>query len=394
MKSDQSVWEVVSDEKKLEQCQKLLEDILTKKYHPRIVHKIRESDPSGDSYYECAYVFPEFNDLWYLPGGKISSSSENDKRRYWNAFGIRKNITDGVTLTADVEINPPVSKIYRMTAGVFVKNHNDIFLGHRGGFGGGKYTQIRKDESFDLIESGKDFNGKILNVIDGDNKARIIIVSTVPMNSVKNDDLQFGYDLQGFVFTVKQLKEKHKQETSGKRVDANESLAHKFQKPEQAVQKKEQQMDEKLIDEIRSSTLSIIPDTDTYIPKPEKRVESVKYENVEQYPRNRETALKALQRANYKCEIDEEHPSFVKKSDGTTYMEPHHLIPMSYQSQFDHSLDVQANIVSLCSNCHNQLHYGRDFESLLRKLYNARKNQLAEAGIQVTWWELIEMYRT
>lgn len=115
---------------------------------------------------------------------------------------------------------------------------------------------------------------------------------------------------------------------------------------------------------------------------------------MEQYPRNRETALKALQRANYRCEIDEEHPSFVKKSDGTTYMEPHHLIPMSYQSQFDHSLDVQANIVSLCSNCHNQLHYGKDFESLLKELYNARKNQLAEAGIQVTWWELINMYRT
>ena len=48
MKSDQSVCEVVSDEKKLQQCQKLLENILIKKYHPRIVHKIRASDPSGD----------------------------------------------------------------------------------------------------------------------------------------------------------------------------------------------------------------------------------------------------------------------------------------------------------------------------------------------------------
>jgi 5-methylcytosine-specific restriction protein A len=103
--------------------------------------------------------------------------------------------------------------------------------------------------------------------------------------------------------------------------------------------------------------------------------------------------LKALQRANYRCEIDEEHPSFIKKSDGTTYMEPHHLIPMSYQSQFPQSLDVQANIVSLCSNCHNQLHYGKDFEPLLKKLYNAREKQLAQAGIQVTWWELIKMYR-
>lgn len=50
MKSDQSVWNVVGDEKEIQKCQELLENILTKKYHPRIVHKIRESDPSGDSY--------------------------------------------------------------------------------------------------------------------------------------------------------------------------------------------------------------------------------------------------------------------------------------------------------------------------------------------------------
>lgn len=39
-------------------------------------------------------------------------------------------------------------------------------------------------------------------------------------------------------------------------------------------------------------------------------------------------------------------------------MEPHHLIPLQYHEEFEWSLDVEANVVSLCSECHNQIHYG------------------------------------
>ena len=66
---------------------------------------------------------------------------------------------------------------------------------------------------------------------------------------------------------------------------------------------------------------------------------------------------------------------------------------MSQQDNFENSLDVQANIISLCSNCHNQLHYGEEIEGLLKKLYEARKLELQAAGIEITFQELLSMYR-
>lgn len=49
------------------------------------------------------------------------------------------------------------------------------------------------------------------------------------------------------------------------------------------------------------------------------------------------------------------------------------LVPLAYSDKFNVSLDVEENLVSLCSNCHNNLHYGKDFESLLKKLYKDSK---------------------
>ena len=74
-------------------------------------------------------------------------------------------------------------------------------------------------------------------------------------------------------------------------------------------------------------------------------------------------------------------------------MEPHHLIPMSFSDRFENSLDNEANIVSLCSNCHNEIHYGKDAYKLIEKLYNQRKNVLSQAGIEITLEELIKAYK-
>ena len=60
------------------------------------------------------------------------------------------------------------------------------------------------------------------------------------------------------------------------------------------------------------------------------------------------------------------------------YMEPHHLVPMAYQEQFEHKLDRVNNIVSLCSNCHNEIHYGMYCNDLLEKLYIKRKEELKD----------------
>ena len=66
--------------------------------------------------------------------------------------------------------------------------------------------------------------------------------------------------------------------------------------------------------------------------------------------------------------------------------EAHHLVPRSYQKNYPNSLDVTANIVSLCSNCHNCLHYGSSDERnlILGKLYEDRKKRLKEVGLTIT----------
>lgn len=60
---------------------------------------------------------------------------------------------------------------------------------------------------------------------------------------------------------------------------------------------------------------------------------------------------------------------------------------------FCNSLDVPANIVSLCSNCHNEIHYGKKFDLLISKLYEERKEDLKEAGIYFTLEELLLKYK-
>ena len=94
----------------------------------------------------------------------------------------------------------------------------------------------------------------------------------------------------------------------------------------------------------------------------------------------------------YQCEIDNRYPTFTRKTDGLPYTGPHHIIPMAYQGRFDVSIDIPENIVSLCSNCHNEIHYGADARKLLTALYEQRKDQLMTAGINITLDELLACY--
>ena len=90
-----------------------------------------------------------------------------------------------------------------------------------------------------------------------------------------------------------------------------------------------------------------------------------------------------MSRANYLCEYDSSHKLFIRKKQNINYTEPHHLIPLKYDDLFEKSLDVQANIVSLCSHCHNLIHYGADAEVLIRKLWSERYQEIQDAGIGV-----------
>ena len=156
------------------------------------------------------------------------------------------------------------------------------------------------------------------------------------------------------------------------------------------LQKAEVECDANFINEINKESM---PDVYMeYIPRPEKKSEPLEGKGRIVYTRRKEISINALKRANHLCEIDDKHPGFIRKSDGTNYTEPHHLIPMHMQWYFENSLDVEANITSLCSNCHNLLHYGADKEEVLKSLYDLRKKELKEAGIEISFDKLLSMY--
>lgn len=124
----------------------------------------------------------------------------------------------------------------------------------------------------------------------------------------------------------------------------------------------------------------------------QKAGEPIEQNGVKIYPRDSKLASNALAHAEHQCEFDKSHESFIRKKKDLKYMEAHHLIPMNKQGDFTESLDREHNIVSLCSECHNRLHYGRDRDDILSKLYKERKEKLENIGIEITYEELLEYY--
>lgn len=115
---------------------------------------------------------------------------------------------------------------------------------------------------------------------------------------------------------------------------------------------------------------------------------------VMRYPRNVVQARNALYSASYRCEIDPRHQTFTSAASGKPYVEAHHLIPMSAQSGFRHSLDVAANIVALCPTCHRLLHLGAQKEkrTYLETLFEKRDTALQQAGIPIQCDQLLAIY--
>ena len=99
--------------------------------------------------------------------------------------------------------------------------------------------------------------------------------------------------------------------------------------------------------------------------------------------------------AGFKCEIDSTHETFISRSTGKQYVESHHLIPIEFHADFENSLDVEENIVCLCSNCHNRIHYGVDNAILIKQLFAKRKELLHDVGLNVTENQLLhDIYNT
>ena len=95
------------------------------------------------------------------------------------------------------------------------------------------------------------------------------------------------------------------------------------------------------------------------IESPEKSIQQVTV-----FKRNPVVRAWILKWAKGKCEKCDSPSPFLKE-DGEPYLEVHHLITLS-----NAGADKVENTVALCPNCHRQLHYGVDKESLIRKLRN------------------------
>jgi len=72
------------------------------------------------------------------------------------------------------------------------------------------------------------------------------------------------------------------------------------------------------------------------------------------YQRSRDVRDYVLARANGKCEGCAAPAPFLR-SDGTPYLEPHHLRRLS-----DGGPDHPAHVIALCPNCHRRVHAGAD----------------------------------
>jgi 5-methylcytosine-specific restriction protein A len=110
------------------------------------------------------------------------------------------------------------------------------------------------------------------------------------------------------------------------------------------------------------------------------------------YKRDNQVAKNAIIHAKYLCETDSLHNTFVRLDSRQGYFETQHLVPMKYSDKFKVSLDVEENILCLCSNCKKQLQYGLGINVMLKQFYEQRKEYLKKVGIIVTYEELLDMY--
>ena len=127
-------------------------------------------------------------------------------------------------------------------------------------------------------------------------------------------------------------------------------------------------------------------------PEPKRQGSSVSAHAI--YPRDIRKKANAIRKANFLCEISNNHPLFKSRTTHQNYVEGHHLIPLKQWDHFLFSLDVEANIVVLCPHCHRLLHHGKkeDIRPLLDLLFQKRKQALADKGIQLTWEQLCSYY--
>lgn len=76
---------------------------------------------------------------------------------------------------------------------------------------------------------------------------------------------------------------------------------------------------------------------------------------VRQYERNPDVVAQALSRANGNCERCKAPAPFKRRSNGTLYLEVHHIVQLAHGGD-----DTVENAQALCPNCHRNRHFGEE----------------------------------
>jgi hypothetical protein len=102
----------------------------------------------------------------------------------------------------------------------------------------------------------------------------------------------------------------------------------------------------------------------------------------------------AKAKANYKCEINDNHVTFTAKNNNQ-YVEGHHLIPFAKRDEFDVNIDIVENIVALCPNCHRKIHNAIQNERnvVIKNLFDIRKDKLKNNGVDISLSDLKNFYQ-
>lgn len=97
----------------------------------------------------------------------------------------------------------------------------------------------------------------------------------------------------------------------------------------------------------------------------------------------------AKEKSNYRCALESiegcSRHYFTSKRENQNYVEVHHFIPREFASEFEHTIEILDNYVTLCPCCHRKIHHAvdRERQHMILAIYNQRKDILEQDGIHV-----------
>lgn len=105
--------------------------------------------------------------------------------------------------------------------------------------------------------------------------------------------------------------------------------------------------------DVRQSTLSTPEERGKRLLVASKQPELISTTTI-LFKRNPDVVADVLFRARGNCQNCKKEAPFTRASDGTPYLEVHHIVPLSEGGH-----DSVANAIALCPNCHRRNHYGK-----------------------------------